>query len=221
MPLPTHPVVLWFQTRLQGTQIVRGNGRALALNQIALALDTADLPPDLQTDAIFLHRANRLGAAFPAATILNSHDGFDSALTTGVNWPLAQRLHWQGVSVLELDRATGLIATAPQNDWEHLLAVLTAEFGSTEGTLPPVTFTPRLALVNAMRPELLEEAAAQGVGVYLTGQLRPGALDRARQLGLGVVALGHRRTELWGLRQLARELETAFPDLRVTVYGEA
>ncbi len=78
-----------------------------------------------------------------------------------------------------------------------------------------------MALMNAMRPELLEALAGLGVSVYITGQMRPGSLAAARELGLGVVALGHRRSELWGLRQLARELRDAFPDLSCTVYGEA
>ena len=56
--------------------------------------------------------------------------------------------------------------------------------------------------------------------VYVTGQMRPGALAHARELGLGVIALRHRRTELWGLRQLAYELGEAFPGLECTVYGE-
>jgi putative NIF3 family GTP cyclohydrolase 1 type 2 len=32
-----------------------------------------------------------------------------------------------------------------------------------------------------------------------------------------VVALGHRRSEVWGLHQLARELRADFPDLETTV----
>ena len=70
-----------------------------------------------------------------------------------------------------------------------------------------------MALMNAIRPELLEAVAAKGVNVYITGQRRLTALPTARTLGLGVIALGHRRTELWRLRQLAREVGTAFPGL--------
>lgn len=72
--------------------------------------------------------------------------------------------------------------------------------------------------MNAMNPELIGHVADLGVRVYLTGQLRPSASAAARARGLGVVALGHRRTEVWGLRQLAHELSAAFPGLLTDVY---
>jgi putative NIF3 family GTP cyclohydrolase 1 type 2 len=87
--------------------------------------------------------------------------------------------------------------------------------------LAPPDFQPRLALLNAMRPELLDAVFKESAGVMVTGQMRRSALPRARELGLGIVALGHRRSELWGLRQLAGELMEAFPDLVCTVYGKA
>ncbi len=57
--------------------------------------------------------------------------------------------------------------------------------------------------------------------MLVTGQFRPGARTRARELGMGVVALGHRRSELWGLRRLARELRDEFPDLAPEVFEGA
>jgi putative NIF3 family GTP cyclohydrolase 1 type 2 len=187
--------------------------------RLALALEAADLPPDLKADALFLHRANRLGEAFAGLAVLNSHDGFDLALTTGPNLALAQRLGWQDIQLVELERASGLVAQVPQRDWETFVDVLSTELGGyDELRRPRQPELGRVAIMNAMRPELLHAAFGQGASAYITGQMRPGALSTARELGLGIIALGHRRSEEWGLRQLKRELEAAFPELSCTVY---
>lgn len=210
----------WVQARLPDTTLARPG--APQVSRLSLALDPGDLPAELPGGAVFLHRVHQLGAAFPGLAVLNSHDGFDAALTTGPNMRLAERLHWQASEHTGLQQASGLIALPPQRDWTRLLGALHAEFGGHDALLPPKgTEVRRVALVNAMRPELLEAVAAKGVSVYITGQLRPAALPTARALGLGVIALGHRRTELWGLRQLAREIGAAFPGLECTVHGEA
>ena len=210
----------WFQARLPDTTLSRPG--APQVSRLSLALDPRDLPADLPGGAIFLHRVHHLGAAFPGLAVLNSHDAFDAALTTGPNMPLAKKLCWQEVHFLELEQASGLIALPPQRDWTRLLAALHAEFDGHEALLPlREPELQRVALMNAMRPELLEAVADLGVNVYLTGQMRPAALPTARALGLGVIALGHRRSELWGLRQLALELRAAFPGLECTVCGEA
>jgi putative NIF3 family GTP cyclohydrolase 1 type 2 len=209
----------WLKTRLEESGTLRPG--PVQVNRLALALDPADLPPTLEAEAIFLHRSHRLGDLFPQLGVLTSHDGFDAALTTGENWALAGALGWTDARPLQLPSAAGLIATVPQNDWPGLLASLEAEFGGLEEVLAPPDFQPRLALLNAMRPELLGAVFKEGMGTLVTGQMRRSALPRARELGLGAVALGHRRSELWGLRQLAGELMEAFPDLVCTVYGKA
>lgn len=217
----TADLAAWLRRRLgreRTPTLFRPGGEAVGT--LALALEPADLPPDLAADAVFLHRAYRLGDAFPGAAVLASHDGFDARLTTGVNRPLAARLGWRDARPFAWEgRPVGMLATPPQRDWEALVAALAAEFGGFDELLPPASPTvDRVALMSAMRPELVSGVAALGATAYLTGQLRPGAVPRARELGVGVAALGHRRTEEWGLRQLARELGTAFPGLVCRVY---
>lgn len=210
----------WLRARLGPDGEMKG-GADTEVQRLALALDPADLPDVPPATALWLHRSRRAGERFGGWPRLNSHDGFDHALTTGENWRLAQALGWQDAQRLGLTRAVGLIATPPQTGWNGLLSTLDAEFGGHEELLEPETpQVSRVALVNAMRPEVLAEVAAQGVQVYVTGQWRPGARPEAARLGLGVIALGHRRTERWGLRQLARELGDAFPGLECAVYGE-
>ena len=210
----------WLFIRLGEAVTVRA--AEAQIGRLALALDPADLPASLEADALFLHRSHRLGEQCSDLGVLASHDGFDAVLTTGQNWPLARALGWQDVQPKTFDRATGLFATPPQHDWPRLLAALETELGGHEATLEPLDWAvSRLAFMSAMRPELLSAVAGGGVQIYVTGQMRPGALPRARELGLGVVALGHRRTELWGLRQLARDLQAEFPGLECQIYSEA
>ncbi|GGJ85136.1 Nif3-like dinuclear metal center hexameric protein [Deinococcus aquiradiocola] len=189
------------------------------VTNLALALEPGDLPDPPGTDAVWLHRSRHVTPGWAHVPRLTSHDGFDAALTTGENWPLARALGWQDVRAVTLPRAAGLLATPPQATWPELVTALEAEFGGSEALVPPerpdVT---RLALMNAMRPELLTAVAAEGARVYVTGQLRPGALAAARQLGLGVIAVGHRRSEAWGLRQLAGDLRATFPGLRTEIH---
>ena len=189
------------------------------VSRLALALEPGDLPQDLSADALFLHRPFRLGARFPGLGVLASHDGFDAQLTTGQNWPLARRLGWSGARALGWQgRPLGLLADLPGPSWTGLLGSLNAELGGWDFVAAPRIQPSRVLLANALRPELVHLAAAEGAGVYLTGQFRPGARAALAETGLGVVALGHRRSEKWGLRQLERELRAAFPDLSTDVY---
>lgn len=202
--------------------LVRPSARPVT--RLALALEPGDLPAEpsaeLGADALFLHRSRGVGERWPGVGVLGVHDGFDLHLTTGPNGRLACALGWQDVRQVEWERASGLIATPPQPTWEALRSALQREFGGEDTSFPPADLqAPRVALMNAMRPGLLEQAADSGVTVYLTGQLRPAAVAAAQARGVGVIALGHRRTEEWGLRQLARELKEAFPGLDTEVWS--
>lgn len=211
----------WLHTTLDEEALQRPGPEAVG--RLALALEPADLPAILEADALFLHRSRHVGARWPGVGVLGVHDAFDLQFTTGPNRRLAAALGWTGVQELTWQgRLVGVQATPPQRGWPELRAALLAELGGEDSSVPPVNSAAmQLALMNAMNPALLEHVAGRGVTVYLTGQLRPSAVETARALGLGVMALGHRRTELWGLRQLARELEAAFPGLKTVVYGQA
>ena len=75
-----------------------------------------------------------------------------------------------------------------------------------------------LAVVGAMNAALVHEAAAAGADVYLTGQYRPSAAAAVRETGLGVIAVGHARSEAWGLTALTTALRLRFADLEVLTY---
>ena len=194
------------------------------VKKLGLALEPEDVALETNADALFIHRPFELGNRFSGLGVLASHDPFDDALTTNFNPTLARALGWQGPRRLRLEeRTVGMVAefTRPTS-WQDLLERLYQEFGGwDEVSEPRETNLERLALMSTFRPPALELATRVGVQVYLTGQMRPAGRALARQLGLGVVALGHRRSELWGLNQLARELLVAFPTLEFTVMDES
>jgi dinuclear metal center YbgI/SA1388 family protein len=77
----------------------------------------------------------------------------------------------------------------------------------------------RVGIVSGGAAFLLDQAAAAGVDVYLTGEVSHSGYHPAHELGLNVVFGGHYATETAGLKALAGhladkfDLETVFLDL--------
>ncbi|MFK7600680.1 Nif3-like dinuclear metal center hexameric protein [Deinococcus sp. SM5_A1] len=216
-----HELADWLRAEFGEAQPLKRDGPP-EVRKLALALEPADLPPEVDADALFLHRSLRVGEGWPGLGVLGVHDGFDLALTTGPNHRLARALGWRDVqAVVWKSELKGITATPPQQSWDELRAALHTELGGEDTSWPPAdTSGPlRVALMNAMNPGVIEHVADGGVRVYLTGQLRPSASAAAHARGMGMIALGHRRSEDWGLRRLAAELRAAFPDLQTHVYG--
>lgn len=77
----------------------------------------------------------------------------------------------------------------------------------------------RVGIVSGGAAFLLDQAAAAGMDVYLTGEVSHGSYHTAHELGLNVVFGGHYATETAGLKALAEHLagkfglETVFLDL--------
>ncbi len=169
-------------------------------------------------DAVFLHRPWSLSdpqrhALQTAGTgVLAYHLAFDERLTTGFNPALAAACSWGEPAILGLKagRPLGMICALPiPVAFDVVAAQLRTEFSGLEQVTPPApddeTIT-RVAVVGAMTDALVREAHERGAGVYVTGQWRQPARAAVRETGLGIVALGHRSSELWGLRTLARLL---------------
>ena len=170
-------------------------------------------------DALFLHRPWKLTepdreALREAQTgVLAYHLAFDERLTTGFNPALAAACGWGQPEVLgrKESRPLGMACALPAPaSFDAVAAQLRAEFGGLEQTTLPAAgggeLIGRVAVVGAMSGALVREARERGVGVYVTGQWRQPARAAVRETGLGVVALGHARSERWGLRALARRL---------------
>lgn len=197
-----------------------------SVRRLGLALD----PPPRDAvfadlDALFLHRPFRLepdGARNPP--VLAAHAAFDAHLTTAFNAPLAAALKLGNVHPV-LRPGDGIVIgmageVTPAVSWSALRARVAETFDGLDQSLAHGThIVARVAVMSAINADLVAQAVATGVNVYVTGQLRVPGLAPAARAGLGVIAVGHRRSETWGLQQLACELRVAFPGLEAVLLG--
>lgn len=172
-------------------------------------------------DALFLHRPWKAEeAGIRGAGVLASHLGFDERLTIGFNPELAEALGVAGVEVLgrKEGRPLGMVGDFAGGGFAALVERIAAEMGGVEATEPgsgaPVA---RVAAVGALTDALVREAAERGAGAYVTGQMRAPARRAIAETGMAVVAVGHRRSEVWGLHLLARLLRAEWPALHTQV----
>ncbi len=176
-------------------------------------------------DGLFLHRHWKLDAgALPTDIgVVAYHKPYDAHLTTGPNAPLARELGLQSARTYgEKDGAPiGMIGEIHPLAFEMVAIRVHHIFGEMEGLLAPrggdspVT---RLAVMSAISDDLIRAAAADKVDVYITGQYRVSAAKAIQETGIGVIAVGHTRSEQWGLHVLARLAAFAFPGLETAIY---
>ncbi|QKZ12089.1 Nif3-like dinuclear metal center hexameric protein [Spirosoma sp. KUDC1026] len=183
-------------------------------------------------DAIWLHRPWQLDpSVLPALGILTNHLPFDETLTMGYNPSLAQALGATsplvplGFKQATTDtgnalpqRAVGMLFEADTHEFDAWLKEISQQFrGYDRAEAGHQTMISRVAVVGAMTDKLIQEAADQGVQLYVTGQYRKPAQDAVNQTGMAVVAVGHRRSEEWGMQALAALLRTHWPTLEVEI----
>jgi putative NIF3 family GTP cyclohydrolase 1 type 2 len=195
--------------------------RDAPVQRFVLALDPEDLRPGSDVDAVFLHRPFGLRTQdLPGTGVLASHQGFDGALTTGLNRPLAECLRLENVSALVTDdRTVGMTGDLPrETSWLQWEATVEEAFGGLDASLPHGrTALSRVAFSNLMNEQAVSQAARLGAEAFVTGQVRVPGLAPAERLGLGILTVGHRRAESRGLRFLADHLRAVCPDLTITV----
>lgn len=170
-----------------------------------------------EIDAVSLHRPWRLTSEQRALLeandtgVLAYHLSFNEHLTLGFNPPLAVRL---GLTMppemlgSKEGRPLGMIGQlatpAPVGD---VMARLREVFGGLEaehpGNEPGERFVTCLAVVGAMNDSLVRQAHLRGAQLYVTGQWRQPATAAARDTNMAVAAVGHHRSEVWGLHALA------------------
>ncbi|HET7500437.1 MAG TPA: Nif3-like dinuclear metal center hexameric protein [Kofleriaceae bacterium] len=103
---------------------------------------------------------------------------------------------------------------------DDAIARITAAVGK-----PPFVFPHGPAIVRKVgvcsgaASDLIDEAAAAGCDLYLTGELAERAGDLARELQVTLVAAGHYATEVFGPMRIAEELSAQFPALDVQFVG--
>ena len=175
-------------------------------------------------DALFLHRPWKLeaGKLTPDLGVIFYHLAFDEQLTISFNPRLAQVL---GMSCLEVlgekdGRAIGMIGEIPTSLFAGLCRCVNQIFGGNEQVHAENCIeVTRIAVVGAMTDALVREAAHRGANVYITGQLRQPAVQAMQETNMAVIAVGHRRSEVWGLRSLAGVLSERWSQLELVIYN--
>ena len=173
-------------------------------------------------DALFLHRPWRLDVqTLPDDIgILAYHLAFDLTLTLGLNSRLAnvlQMTHLVPCAYKE-NLPLGMLGDIPITSTHDFLETLTELFGT-----PPLVekntreTVSRIAIVGAMTDSTIREAAEQGTHLYITGQFRQPARVAVNETGMTVAIIGHKTSELWGLRTLASLLRERWTRLDVVV----
>lgn len=201
---------------------------ACRVRRLGLALEPGDVPDAWleagALDALVLHRPWGIGdLTLPEGVgVLACHRAFDAWLTTGYDPPLARALELHGLETFEQKdgRPLGMagVFAAPLAPAE-VVRRLVEIFGGVEDVHPPARPVERVAVARAMSADLVEKAHARGADLYVTGQLRAPGLDAVARTGVGVAAVGHRRSERFGLRVLAGLLRRRFSALRVLLAG--
>ncbi len=178
-------------------------------------------------DALWIHRPWHLDLASlpPDLGVLYNHLPFDETLTTGFNQRLATALDAQGIlETLGFKQATdkrgevlpsrpiGMLFDSAEHEFDRWLRHVNQAFGGYDrAEMGRQTSVNRVAVVGAMNDTLVREAADRGANVYLTGQYRKPAQAAVDETGIALIAVGHRRSEVWGLRALADLIREHWP----------
>lgn len=200
------------------------------VHRLGLALAySPDLPwwvSQQRFDALWLHRPWQLpGDALPPDVgVIYHHLPFDETLTMGFNQPLADTLgmlmpETLGYKQTDADapqRAIGMIGDVTAQRFAAWQRWTTQTFGGYDQAQPGQRDEmSRVAVVGSMNDALIREAAERGAKLYLTGQYRKAAQEAVDATGMAVIAVGHRRSEEWGLMTLTHVLQRQFPALTV------
>ena len=117
-------------------------------------------------------------------------------------------------------REIGMVGNIPTQSFANLCTCVTQVFGGHEQVCTvDCTEVARIAVVGAMTDALVSEAAARGADVYITGQLRQPAIQALRETKIAAIAIGHRRSEAWGLQVLAEVLHEQWSNLDLVLYS--
>lgn len=173
-------------------------------------------------DGLFLHRPWKLQPSqLPSNVgVISYHLPFDERLTLGFNRRLAEVLGISSITVLghKDTRAIGMIGDVSIQSFSNLSNCINQVFGGYEQVLAAEqTEVRKIAVVGAMTDLLVREAADKGADVYITGQLRQPALEAMQETKIAAIAIGHRRSEAWGLRVLAGLLRERWASLEVII----
>ncbi len=174
-----------------------------------------------ELDAVFLHRPWKLAmySVPDNISIVASHLPFDDQLTIGFNNILAETLRLSNLEIFGMKdgRPIGMKGTIPlQTDIDFCKCIMELVDGVEHSFQLTGKTIHKVAFVGAMTTQLIESAAKQGVELYCTGQFRESARKAVVASNISVVAVGHKRSELYGLKLLSNLLSVQWPELRIS-----
>ncbi|WP_338874943.1 Nif3-like dinuclear metal center hexameric protein [Spirosoma sp. SC4-14] len=188
---------------------------------------------DNQLDALWIHRPWAVDfSSIPADLgVLYSHLPFDENLTVGYNLLLANLLgavgqpEPLGFKQSDTDKALpqrpiGMLVDVVTEEFDAVLQAVSqlfngydrAEAGRCQTRQHAIS---RIAVVGAMNESLIREAHSRGANLYLTGQYRKMTQKVVDETGIAVIAVGHQRSEAYGLRMLADLIHEKWPAMSV------
>jgi len=220
LPIPPHLTSSYTPTTHTATQLV--------FSLTATSGIYAHLSPLRHRHSIlFLHRPwDLIRSSVPCGTlVLQSHVRFDELYTTGFNEAFARGHHVDVTTAVCLqgykgdhERRIGLVGRVARGWRVDEYACLISDAFQGAETIQLHGGSDRhvevLASLNAFTSEVVDRvvAAAADLGVRTTANImiltgaakgREDGMEAALQAGIAVVAVGHRRSEMWGLRYLA------------------
>jgi dinuclear metal center YbgI/SA1388 family protein len=208
------PNGLQVEGRAEVRRVVCGVTASQALVDAAVARDA---------DAILVHhgwfwksddvvvrgyRKSRLAALLGRdINLFAYHLPLDAHAELGNNAQLARRLGWS-VSGRFGDQDIGFLGTpAGPTDVSGIAATLTAVLGRQPLVVgDPTREVRRIAWCSGGAQDYIEQAAALGADVYVSGEISERTVHIARETGIVYVAAGHHATERYGVMALAEHL---------------
>jgi dinuclear metal center YbgI/SA1388 family protein len=222
-----------------GLQVDRRNQ---TVRRVAFAVDAAqavfETAAEWNADVLFVHhglfwgREEVLtGSHYRRISYLFEHDialyavhlPLDAHLSLGNNAGMAEALGLREVEPF------GLVRGTPIGVAGHLAEAITIDeavrrlFGEKHQPLAILPFGPELirtaGLISGGAPLEVEQAIAQGLDLYVSGDANHIAYHRCREAGIHAIFGGHYATEVWGVQRVAAQLaadtglETVFLDL--------
>ena len=167
-------------------------------------------------DGLFLHRPWQLQTV--DIGVVAYHLAFDESLTLGFNPRLAMVLGMSNLEVLgeKETRAIGMLGDVERHSFDKYCDRTKQVFHGCDKVIPGTTGDiSRVAVVGAMNDLLVREAKDRGANIYITGQFRQSAKPALAETGMSCLAIGHQRSEEWGLRALSGLLRDRFSQLEV------
>lgn len=155
--------------------------------------------------------------------VYSAHTAYDSA-KAGINQMWAEQLDLREIAPLRphsrepADVGGGRYGrlAVPQTAAQLIDRIKSlCEVPVVQWTGAPDQRVERMAVACGSAGEFLEDAAAQGCQLFLTGEARFHTQLEARTLGVCLVLVGHYASERPGIERLARQISTQFPNLHV------